>query len=172
MKTSKKILLFVAGLIIVSLVIFIVILRNVVQSKQSKSELKHEYKTVSVDNFEKLSFSSHMIVRIRQGKECKVEYTAEEDSVLKPGLENINGTLHVTFDSTENSGSMHVRITMPSLQEIKATKGTEIQLESFQSDSLSVTLGNGCIFKGKNNSLKKVSFKTSGNASLELTSTL
>ena len=172
MKTSKKIILFAAGIIIVSLVYYLVILRNTVQSVRLTTQVKHDYKAVSVDNFEKLVFSSPMIVRIKQGKECKVEYTAEEDSVLKPMVENINGTLYFKVDSTVNAGSMHVRITMPSLQGIKATGGTEIQLENFQSDSLSVILGNGCVFKGKNNGLKRVFFKTSGDASLELTSIL
>jgi len=171
MKTSKKIILFVAGIIIVSLVIYVVILRNTVQSVRLKTGVKHDYQAVSVDNFEKLNFSSPMIVRIKQGKECKVEYTAEEDSILKPMYENINGTLYFKVDSTENETSMHVRITMPSLLTIRATRGTEIQLENFQADSLSVILENGCVFKGKNNSLKRVSFKTSGDASLELTST-
>jgi len=172
MKTSKKILLFIAGFILVLLVVYVAILRNRVQSMRSKTEIKHNYKTVSVDNFEKLDFSSPMIVRIKQGKDCKVEYTVEEDSVLKPRYENINGTLYFKVDSTENAESIHVRITMPSLQEVIASGGTEIQLENFQSDSLSVILGNGCVFKGKNNGLKRVFFKTSGDASLELTSIL
>jgi hypothetical protein len=153
------------------LVIYVAILRNIAQSKQFKAELKYEYKTVSVDNFEKLDFSSPMIVRIKQGKYCKVEYTAEEDSVLKPGYENLNGTLYFKVDSAENTGSLLVRITMPSLLAIKATRGTEIQLENFQADSLCVILENGCVFKGKNNSLKRVSFKTSGDNSLQITST-
>jgi len=172
MKTSKKILLFVGSCTIVTLVIYVVILRNTVQTARSKTEVKHDYRTVSIDNFEKLDFTSPMIVRIKQGKDCKVEYTAEADSVLKPMIENINGTLYFKADSTENSASMHVIITMPSLLEIKATGGTEIQLENFQSDSVNVILRNGCVFKGKNNSLKRVFFKTSGDASLELTSIL
>lgn len=172
MKTSKKILLFVAGSILVLLIVFVGILRNTVQSVRSKTEVKHNYTEVSAGDFEKLDFSSPMIVRIKQGKDCKVEYTADTDSVLKPIFENINGTLYCRPDSTDNAESIHVRITMPSLQEIKASGGTEIQLENFQADSVSVILENGCVFKGKNNSLKRVFFKTSGDASLELTSIL
>ena len=172
MKTSKKILLFVAGFIIVLLIIYAVILRNTVQSMHSKTEVKLDYKTVSVDNFEKLDFSSPMIVRIKQGRDCKVEYNVIEDSMLIPEYENINGTLYFKVDSTEKAGSLHVRITMPSLQAIKAARGTEIQLENFQSDSVSIVLENGCVFKGKNNSLKHVSFKTSGDNRLQFTSTL
>ena len=41
MKTSKKILLFVAGCILVLLIIYVVILRNTVQTVRSKAEIKH-----------------------------------------------------------------------------------------------------------------------------------
>jgi hypothetical protein len=172
MKTSKKILLFVAGFILVLLIIYVGILRNTVQTVRSKAEIKHNYRTVSAGDFEKLDFSSPMIVRILHGKDCKVEFTDDEDSLKKPGIENINGTLYLKADSTDSAGSIHVRITMPSLQEIKASGGTEIQLENFQADSVNVILENGCVFKGKNNSLKRIFFKTSGDASLELTSIL
>lgn len=165
MKTSKKILLAVASFIIILLFITMMLLRNGVKSLEFKAELKHKYKTVSVDNFEKLDFSSHWIVRINQGKACKVEMTIEEDSVLKPKLENINGTLHFIVDTIidkEKTESIHVRITLPSLLAIKAVRGTEIQLDNFQSDSLSVILENGCVFRGNNNNIKYISMKTSG----------
>jgi hypothetical protein len=48
-------------------------------------------------NFERPDFL-HCIVRIKQGKECMVEYVAEGDSVLKPHL-IINGTLRAEMDS-------------------------------------------------------------------------
>jgi hypothetical protein len=174
MKTSKKILLTVACIIIVLLSVFLVIMKNKAQSIHSKVGLSLKYSTVSIDNFEKLDFSSHWIVRIKQGKECKVELTAEGDSLLKPGIENINGTLYFKVDTTvekKNIASIHVRITMPSLQAIKAVRGTEINLENFQSDSLGVILENGCVFTGNNNNIKHVSFKTHGDNRLQFTKT-
>jgi len=174
MKTSKKLLLSVAGLIIAILIIFVAILRDTVQSIQLRTEIKRNYRTVSVDDFERLDFSSHWIVRVKQGKECKVELTAEDDSVFRGGLKNINGTLYFKVDSAmakNNTDSIYVRITMPSLRVIKAVRGTKIHLESFQSDSLRVILENGCEFTGNNNSIKHASFKTSGEVTLQFTST-
>jgi hypothetical protein len=174
MKTSKKILLVTGGFIIVIMIIDMILLRNGVKSLELKAELKHKYKTVSVDNFDKLDFSSHWFVRINQGKECKVEMTAEEDSVLKPKLENINGTLYFKVDTTikkENTVNIHVRIAMPSLLAIKAVKGTEIQMDNFQSDSLHVILENGCVFKGNNNNIKFVTMQTSGDNQLQFIKT-
>ncbi len=172
MKTSKKILIAVGGLLIVILIITVVILRNGVQSLQSKAELIHKYEPVSVESFEKLDFTSRWVVRINQGKECKVELTADENSELKPTLENKNGTLYFTMDSTlakGNTDSIYVKIIMPKLKEIKAVQGTNIQLENFQSDSLHVILGSGCVFNGINNTLKHTSYKIAGDALLNFT---
>jgi hypothetical protein len=174
MRTSKKILLAIAGFLIVLLIVFLMILRNSIQSIHSKAELKYKYKTVTVGNFEKLDFSSHWIVRIRQGKECKVELAVKGDSLMKPGLENSNGTLYFTVDSIfvkENTDSLRVRITMPSLKAIKAVRGTEIHLANFNSDSLHVILENGCIFIGDNNNIRYVSLKTSGDNRLQFIKT-
>jgi hypothetical protein len=174
MKTSKIILLFVAAIIMVSFVIIVVIMKNNIQSARSKAGLRYNYKTVSVHNFENLDLSSHFIVRIKQGKECEVEIITERNSLVKPNLENINGTLHCMVDSTaykNDTGSIQLRITMPFIKVIKATQGTEIYLANFQSDSISVFLGNGCVFKGNNNTLKRVSFKTAGDAVILITST-
>lgn len=173
MKTSKKILLFTAGLIIVLLMIYVGIFHKTVQTLHLTDELKHQHKTVSVANFEKLNLSSRLIVKIKQGKDCEVEIITDKNSLMKPDIENIDGTLHCSIDSTlenENSGNIQLRITMPLLQEIKAKHGTEIVLENFQADSLRIILENACVFRGKNNTLKSVSFNTSGDTRLELTS--
>jgi len=174
MKTSKKILLFVAGFIIVLLILYVGVLHKTVQTIRSTDESKHHRKTLSVNNFEKLDLSSRLIVRIKQGKDCEVEIITDKNSLLKPSVENINGTLHCTIDSTlekEDTGSIQLRITMPLIQEIKATQGPEIYLANFQADSLRVILENGCAFTGKNNTIKQVSFKTSGDNRLQITST-
>jgi hypothetical protein len=172
MKPSRKILIVVMGLFIILLIITMVLLRNGVQSLQLKAESEHKYEAVPAEQFEKLDFSSHWIVKIRQGKECKVELTDEEHSVLKPQIENINGTLYFKVDTTlekETTGRIHARIIMPSLQEIKAVRGTEIQMDNFQADSVHVVLENGCVFTGNNNTIKYVSFKTSGDNWLHFT---
>jgi hypothetical protein len=172
MKTSKKILVATAGLIIVFFVISIIILRNGVYSLQQKAELKHKYSIVSADEFEKLDFSSHWIVKIRQGKDCHVESTADVNSFLKPTIENINGTLYFKVDTTaprENADSIFVKITLPSLKAIKAVRGADIYIENFQADSLHVILENGCVFSGMNNNIKYVTIETSGENLLNIT---
>jgi len=144
-------------------------LRSSLNSIHAKAALKEKYKAVPVGNFDKLNFSSRLNVRIRQNKTCLVELAAKDDSIFKPRIENINGTLYFSIDSTiakENPDSIHMRISMPTLYEINALKGAKIHLESFKSDSLQVTLANGCVFSGNNNTLLKVSYKISGDALL------
>ena len=86
MKTSEKILVSVGVLILLLLIAMMLLIRHTVQPLQSTAGLKHNYKAVSADNFNKLDLSSHFIVSIKQGKECKVELASGEDSVLTPRL--------------------------------------------------------------------------------------
>jgi hypothetical protein len=124
-------------------------------------------------DFNRLVLSDHVNVRIRQGKECVVEYVNATDS-LKPLVNNLNGTLHIQADSAFNSANHDlpaVKITMPLLLEITATHDVEIQMGFFQTDSIHIALGGGCIFNGSNNTLKVVTFKTSGDALINISST-
>lgn len=171
MKANDKILLAVAGLVVALLVTVMVIIRNDVQLLFVKS-VESKYKTVSVDKFERLDFSANWIVKVRQGDEYKVELLGEGDATLKPRLENIGGTMYFTMDTTnsnENSGSISVRVTAPSLKEITASRGTKIHLADFQSDSLTLILEDGSGFTGYNNQFNYVNFKTTGDVSLQLT---
>jgi hypothetical protein len=171
MKTSKKILLITAGLIVALLVVFVIKLRNTVQSVQSRTELK--YRTIAATTFDRLDLPSHLTVRIKQGKDCKVEYATYAKEFKNPDLDIINGELRFKVDTAiyRDTENIHVRITMPALFEIKADTGTEIYLGYFQSDSLKVSLDSGCIFTGNNNTLKHVTFQTSGKAKIQVTST-
>jgi hypothetical protein len=171
MNTNKKILLSVVVFLFALLIIFVITLRSSLNSIHAKAALKENFKTVSTGDFDKVNISSRCIVRIRHANYCKVELSAKDDSILKPKIENINGILYVIVDSLlvkGNSDSIHMRIGMPELHSIKA-KGSNIHLESFDSDSLEVILGNGCIFSGNSNTLLKASYKVSGDAKLLFT---
>lgn len=90
MKTSEKILVSVGVFILLLLIAMMLLIRHTVQPLQLTAGLKHNYKAVSADNFNKLDLSSHFIVSIKQRKECKVELASGEDSVLIPRLKNLN----------------------------------------------------------------------------------
>lgn len=173
MKTNKVILLLTATVIVVVFVIFTVILHNTIHARRSAVEKEITYRTPPLGDFNRLVLSGHLNVRIRQGKECMVEYTAATDS-LGPLINNLNGTLHIQADSAFDSadpGLPAVKITMPLLLEIAADHDADIQMGFFQADSIHITLGTGCTFNGSNNTLKEVIFKTSGDALINISST-
>lgn len=163
MKTSKKILFVVAGLVLVYMVVALVILRNDV-NRQLKNKYAN-YKELAIENFEKLDFSANWDVNIKQGNEYRVELDTEENDTFKSKLQNIDGTLYFTVvnsNEKKHKRSIQANITMPSLKAIKAAQGTIIHLENFQSDSLSVIMESGGVFTGDNNHFKYISFKASG----------
>jgi hypothetical protein len=171
MKINKVILLITAVVFIVVFVIFSMILRNTIYIRRSLAEKETAYRTIPSGDFNRLVLSDHVNVRIRQGKVCLVEYAASADSV-KTFVRNLNGTLHIQSDSTFHAANTDlpvVKITMPLLLEITADQNAAIQLDSFQSDSIYVSLGPGCIFTGSNNTTKQLTFKTSGDALINIT---
>ncbi|MBN2274625.1 MAG: DUF2807 domain-containing protein [Bacteroidales bacterium] len=173
MKTSRIILIATAGFILIVFFIAIQLFRNDVKSLVQKSNLK--YQTMPVNDFGKLDFSSRYIVRIRQGRTCSVESTAGANMSLKPAMQNIKGTLFFTMDTTaeeENTDSIYLRITMPTLKEIRASGGAIICMDNFQTDTLLIILENGCVFKGINNTVKHTIFRTSGENQLDIKQTL
>jgi hypothetical protein len=175
MKTSKKILLVVAGLFIVLFFTAVMLLRNGVQQLRQSDRIANRYREISVNEFERLDISSRWIIKIRQGKDCHIESTADQNSPLKPTIENINGTLFFRVDTAFEkiqTDSFFVRITMPVLRSVHASKGADINITDFMGDSLCVTLKDGCTFSGMNYNIKYVTFKTSGENILILTKTL
>jgi len=143
MKTNKLILLITAAVILVVFVIFAMILRNTIHIKRSAVEKEITYRTLPLGDFNRLVLSDHVNVRIRQGKECVVEYATAADS-LKPLVNNLNGTLYIQADSVFDSANPDlpaVKITMPLLREIIADQDAEIQMGFFQADSIHITLG-------------------------------
>ena len=173
MKTNKIILLLIATVILILCVIFSVILRKTIHIRRSAIENVVTYRSLPLGDFNRLVLSGRVNVRIRQGKECVVEYATAMES-LKPLVNNLNGTLQIQADSTFDSTDPDlpaVKISIPLLHEITADHDAEIQMAFFQTDSIHISLGAGCTFNGSNNTLKKVIFKTSGDALINISST-
>jgi hypothetical protein len=172
MKSSRKILLITGCVILLGIVTSLIVTRNVALQFLRKTAAESNYKAITVADFERLDFSPNWDVRILQGNEFKVELAIDENSVWKPSVENISGTLYFkmqTVDSVENSKPIYAKIITPSIKGITAKRGTKISLENFKSDSIRLMLEDGNAFKGYNNHFSYMLFKTFGDASLELT---
>lgn len=161
MKTSKRLLIIVAGFIILLLIVSLFILRRDIRTLMEKQAFI-EYKLIQVKNFMSIDFSSNWIAQIKQGKDCKVELAIGEGSDQQPKLENKNEMLILSMDSVhtiENASRMHVRVTAPVLHIIKAEGNTRIMMKNFWSDSLTVMLTDSSTFSGKNNDFTQINFK-------------
>ena len=175
MKTSQKILITGSGIITALLITSMVVIRDDIQAVFAKRNLDSLYKTLPVEKFARLDFSSaNWNANIRQGIEYKLELAVEDSTALRPIIRNVDGTLYFSIDTIQakgNTGIIKVKISTPLLTAIKSVSGTRIHLRDFQLDSLAVDIQDGCVFTGTDNKLKKVSIKSSGDAWIELRET-
>ncbi len=169
MKTSKKILISTAGILIAIFITGLMFFRSEVNSIMASADLKMPFSATEVGEFYNLDFSSNWTVNIRQGRRHEVEVA--RDGTFEPKVENIQGTLYFKIDSTssDGEGNLYARITTPDIKKIKATGTTRIELKNFQSDSLTVILEDRGIFISDKNTIKHVFYQTSGEASIEFT---
>lgn len=168
MKTSRKILLCVAALVLLLLIGGLIVLRNDLQVLHAKEASLHKFKIVSTSDFKALDFSGYLFAEIRQGSAYKVE--VEEDSSVDLRLEAAQDTLHLRVESNRENGTnrqIRIRITMPAVQFIKAAQDTKLFMHRFDIDSLKVFLQDSASFTGNGNKIKHVSFQTAGKAQIE-----
>jgi hypothetical protein len=171
MKTSKILMLGVSTGILFFFVIFTFVLKKHVQTIHAANESKLEYKTIVVNDFNRIDLGSGFIVHIRQGKTCHVEYAATMASGFTPRIKTTDGTLKIVCDTAiagQTYPPVYVRIMVPDISEIRAEKATEIDISYFESDSMHIILEKDCIFSGNNNQFKNVSFETLGKAIIQV----
>jgi hypothetical protein len=165
MKTSKKILITISGILIAILITTMLVLRKDIKTLMETQDLI-EYKAVQVEDFVALDFSTSWDVFIKQGKDCKVELAMKDGTNLQPKLENKSGTLFLKVEaSPENNkpGYIYARVTAPILHEVRARGNTDILMRNFWSDSIHVVLQDSSKYSGKNNDFMKIIFKASAN---------
>ena len=167
MKTSKKILFAVVALIVLLMITGLMVVRKHLKIYVSQWAY-NQYLTIPTVDFEKLHIPGNWDVKVRQGRHCRVELQMA-DTVLKPMFESVGGTLYMKPDTLSITAEVHVRVTAPKLTAILAGDTCRINITGFQSDSLTVTMGDGCSFMGMETNFNYVSFKSDGNARIELT---
>jgi hypothetical protein len=174
MKTSRKILIGVSIVVTALLVTSLIVIRNDIETFFAKSALEEKYKSVSVENFQRLDFSANWVVTIKNAGVYKLELAVDDSTALKPVVKNVNGTLYFSIDSVQSkqhTGTIKARITTPTLKAIRSVSGTHIHLRDFQADSLFIDIDDGCVFTGTDNDFKHLSFRSSGDVRIELTQT-
>ncbi len=171
MKKNKILLLSTAAFIILFLITALAVLRKDVRSLVSDADKELKFTSVEVPSFSSLSIPANWKVKVRQGRDFKIELAAYGNASFIPAIDIVNETAVLKIDTTvslSNTDTVYARVTMPLIRTIHASEGAQIRLENFTSDSISLVLCNGAVFAGKNNSFKYVSYKTTGEVYIEI----
>lgn len=173
-KTSKKILITAFVFITVLLIGSMIIVRDDIETLFTTRTALEGFKPLSIEKFEHIDFSANWSVTIKQGLAYKLEIANKDSSEVKTLIRVEKKTLYFSLDTIQSTGTpenIKVRITTPSLKSITSLRGTRIHLSNMKSDSLTVDIQDGCVVTGTDNSFKFVSFKSSGDARIELRTT-
>jgi hypothetical protein len=170
MKTSQKIILAAATVITVLIIITMIIIRDDIQTLFVKDK-EWNFKTLAIGNFDRLDFSANYEADVVSGLEYSVELAVKDSLRVTPDVKAVDGTLYFaarSADSLSTEPIVKVRITMPLLKAVSGRKHSQITVRNFQADSLTVSIEKDCIFKGKQNEIKALTFR-SGDALVEWT---
>lgn len=169
MKTSKKILLIVAGIFGGLLIVSLISFRKETMAVVSDIQARSPFAPVAVEGFDQVDFSGKWNAKIRFGLEQRVLLQTGHAEGLNLVLENVDGTLYLkTANNGESLDTIHVKITVPRLRTIRASGGTMINYADFDSDTLRVVLEGGSTFSGYENVFDYTSFEVSGDSQIKL----
>lgn len=163
MKKSKKILIGIAGFLIITLVVTLLVLKRDMKTIMANASML-VYKEIPVETFDHLKISANWSVRVKQGKNHKFELGTTEGDSIQPILTNENGTLYLIVEETSEkpaTGMVHARITAPTLHTIRAEGNSHVEMKTFWSDSILVILEDSSTYVGDNLDYKKIRFKSS-----------
>ncbi|MCD9019177.1 GIN domain-containing protein [Parachryseolinea silvisoli] len=170
MKTSQKIILVAVAMITILIVVIMIIVRDDIQLLFVKDK-DWNFKTIAVDEFQRLDFSANYHAEVVSGLEYSVEIAVKDSTHVFPLVKEVDGTLYFSepdADSLVTNPVIKVRITMPLLRSVWGRRGSEITIRNFQSDSLTVSIEKGCKLRGKDNTIRFLTFRT-GDALVEWT---
>ncbi len=169
MKTSKKILIFIAGFTLIALVVVLVLLR--IEIKAALKAENKPFEEVSLGRFTHIRFSSNWQVKIRQGLRFKVRLASKEAAILKPKLTVKGDTLYMNIPPGK-PGTLEARLLVPAfmLKALEAKGNAQVYLYGYQSDTLRVAMQDHSVFTGKDNKVSQLDFTTSGQARIQLSS--
>jgi len=170
MKTSQKIILASATIVTILIITTMIIIRDDIQTLLVKDK-EWNFKRIAIENFDGLDFSANYEAEVVSGLAYSVELAVKDSGHVTPDVRAVDGTLYFSArdsDSSRTETNIKVRITMPLLKSVWARTGSQITIRNFRSDSLMVSIEKDCMFKGKENAIKFLTFR-SGDALVEWT---
>ncbi|MGL1885421.1 MAG: DUF2807 domain-containing protein [Reichenbachiella sp.] len=164
MKTSKRILLTLSGVLIALLITGLMLLRSDLHTIRLG-----KVKKIAVDygSFDQIKINGNWDIYVRQRGQIILEVEEPNLDITQSLIQNIDGIL--IFDMpAERSGRLKVRIGMPVLKSILADSGSIVNLSAFDTNSLHITLRNDSHFSGNENIIEYAILNTVGNSSIEI----
>jgi hypothetical protein len=168
MKASQKIILVVVAMITVLIFIIMIIVRDDIQLLFVQDK-DWNFKSIAVEKFQRLDFAAGYHADVVSGMDYSVEVAVKDSARVFPLVKAVEGTLYFSepdTDSLVTNPIIKVRITMPLLKSVWGRRGSEITLRNFQADSMTVSVEEGCKFRGKDNTIQYLTFRT-GDALVE-----
>lgn len=116
MKKSKILLLSTAAFILLLLISALAVLRMDVRTLVSDADKELKYIPVEVPAFSSLSVPAHWKVKVRQGRDFKIELAVKGNASFKPALVVVQETAVLNIDTTmahSATDTVYARVTMP-----------------------------------------------------------
>jgi hypothetical protein len=161
MKTSQRILLAVTAILSILIFTTMILIRDDIETQFVKDD-GWNFKSIAVDQFDRLEFGANYQADIVSGMEYSVEIAVNDSVHVVPAVNAIGGTLYFSSrvaDSLITKPAIRTRITMPFLKSLRGSTGSEISIRNFQADSMTVRIEKGCVLKGKENAIKFLTFQ-------------
>ncbi len=159
MKTSRKALVLVAGILTAFFITGLYVIRQDLRAAMEQANAEKNYVRVDVSQFSNIRLMGPWKAYIRQGAAFEVEVSGAVASNHRVMLDTL---------ILETTSSSFGRITLPKLNELTVASGGEVTVAGFEDDSLQVKLRENSTFSGRENVLEYTSFDVSGNSQIKL----
>ena len=159
MKSSRKALVLVAGILTAFFITGLYVIRQDLHTAMEQANAEKNYVPVEVSQFSNIRLTGPWKAFIRQGAAFEVEVSGSVASNQRVVLDTL------ILETTDSSFG---RITLPKLNELTVASGGEVTVAGFEDDSLQVKLRDGSTFFGRENVLEYTSFDVSGNSQIKL----
>lgn len=119
---------------------------------------KETIKEMALEPFSELNINENWDVDVKQGTEYKLEYPIEFDRNVKESVNQNNQIITIGKNSFNNSSKVKIEITTLKLNKVNIRKASEIRINTFKSDTMTIGLEKGAIFNGDKNTFNNVTF--------------
>ncbi len=159
MKSSRKALVLVAGILTAFFITGLYVIRQDLHIAMEQANAEKNYVQVDVRQFSNIRLMGPWKAYIRQGAAFEVEVSGSVASNHRVVLDTL---------ILETTSSSFGRITLPKLNELTIASGGEVTVAGFEDDSLHVKLRENSTFFGRENVLEYTSFDVSGNSQIKI----